>query len=180
MPWNVIIFVHSKGTLKLPHFHSFEPMVQGGKRCEGKLKLQLWTVEVGKRKKLQVFVHWRFRCTTRWQKGIVAKERRGKKNATRLTLGLTYFKHDAFYNLIGPKCGQSKYNMTFLILNNLWKFGQNSWCFSSWKWKPNCEWTLLFLEFIIISENIVIVEGFDSFNMFQNMLQPFINNHLPL
>jgi hypothetical protein len=35
-------------------------------------------------------------------------------------------------------------------------------------------------EFIVISKNIVIVEGFDSMGLLQNLLQYFIKNHPPL
>jgi hypothetical protein len=38
---------------------------------------------------------------------------RGEKNTIGLTLGLTYFKLDALYNLIGLKFGQSNYNVAF-------------------------------------------------------------------
>jgi hypothetical protein len=40
--------------------------------------------------------------------------------------------------------------------------------------------TMLLLEFIILSKDIVIVERFDSLGLLQNLLQPSINNHLPL
>jgi hypothetical protein len=40
--------------------------------------------------------------------------------------------------------------------------------------------TMLLLEFIVLSKNIVIVERFDVVSLLQNMLQPFINNFLPL
>jgi hypothetical protein len=39
---------------------------------------------------------------------------------------------------------------------------------------------MLLLEFIVLSENTIIVERFDSLGLLQNMLQPFINSYLPL
>jgi hypothetical protein len=40
--------------------------------------------------------------------------------------------------------------------------------------------TMLFLEFIIFFEDNIIVEGFDSLGLLQNLLQPFIKSHSPL
>ncbi len=40
--------------------------------------------------------------------------------------------------------------------------------------------TMLFFLFIIFFEDIIIIEGFDSLGLLQNMLQPFIKSHPPL
>jgi len=40
--------------------------------------------------------------------------------------------------------------------------------------------TMLLLEFIVFSKDIVIFERFNAMGLFHNMLQPFINNLLPL
>jgi hypothetical protein len=39
---------------------------------------------------------------------------------------------------------------------------------------------MLLFEFIILTENIIIVEWFDALGLLQNLLQPFINNLLLL
>jgi hypothetical protein len=39
---------------------------------------------------------------------------------------------------------------------------------------------MLIIEFNVLFKDIVIVEGFDSLSLLQNLLQYFIKNHLPL
>jgi hypothetical protein len=39
---------------------------------------------------------------------------------------------------------------------------------------------MLLMDFIIFFEDTIIVQGFDSLGLLQNLLQPFIKNHLPL
>ncbi len=40
--------------------------------------------------------------------------------------------------------------------------------------------TMLLLEFIVLSKDTIIIEGFYSLGLLQNLLQPFIKSHLPL
>jgi hypothetical protein len=87
-------------------------MVEAGKRCKGKFKLQLQTMEVGRKKNSMCLCIVGSGALGNGKNSSKGKER-GEKNAIGLTLGLTYFELGAHYNLIGPKFGQSKYNVAF-------------------------------------------------------------------